>query len=133
MEELYLSENGINVIEGIENNAKLTTLDLAYNKISTIPSLSYVPELQDLWVNYHLRIPYYYLLFEKNYNFRIILQLNNNEITSWKDVDNLNANKKLETLYLEHNPLANTADYRRKVKLALPQLTQLDATLLRFL
>lgn len=37
---------------------------------------------------------------------------------------------KLETVYLEGNPAQRTegAGYRRKVKLALPQVAQVDAT-----
>jgi len=39
----------------------------------------------------------------------------------------------LETVYLEGNPLQTDtpSHYRQKVKLYLPQLKQLDATLLR--
>lgn len=53
LDELYLSENGIEKIEGLENNLNLTTLDLAYNKITTIENLSHLRELTDLWVINH--------------------------------------------------------------------------------
>ncbi len=36
------------------------------------------------------------------------------------------------TVYLEQNPFwERSADYRRKLKLALPSLTQIDATMCR--
>lgn len=57
------------------------------------------------------------------------LQANSNQITDWKCVDNLRNNKKLVTIYLEHNPLAKDVQYRTKLKLALPTLRQIDATL----
>jgi protein phosphatase 1 regulatory subunit 7 len=39
----------------------------------------------------------------------------------------------LETVYFERNPIQTQApaDYRRKLKLALPTLAQIDATLCR--
>ena len=47
------------------------------------------------------------------------------------DVNKLQELEKLETAYLERNPIetSDRAAYRRKVILALPQLQQLDATL----
>ena len=43
----------------------------------------------------------------------------------------LEANGKLSTVYFERNPIERSADYRRKMKLTLPNLTQIDATLCR--
>lgn len=51
LEELYLSENGIVVIEGLEDNLKLNTIDLAVNKIEKIGNLSHLVELTEFWVN----------------------------------------------------------------------------------
>lgn len=39
--------------------------------------------------------------------------------------------KKLETIYLEHNPISKDSAYRRKMKLIMPWITQIDATLAR--
>lgn len=55
--------------------------------------------------------------------------MNNNEIEDWNTLENLRANKKLQTIYLEHNPIAKDPNYRRKIMLLLPWLEQLDATL----
>lgn len=57
--------------------------------------------------------------------------MNNNKIEDWSAIEHLVPNKKLKTVYLEHNPITKDANYRRKMKLLLPWLTQLDATLCR--
>lgn len=46
-------------------------------------------------------------------------------------LESLTHNRKLVTVYLEHNPLASDIQYRNKVKLVLPWLQQIDATLCR--
>ena len=53
------------------------------------------------------------------------------QIADWPEVNKLRHMSDLGTVYLERNPLAQSADYRRKLKLALPSLTQIDATLCR--
>ncbi len=59
----------------------------------------------------------------------------------WRDVDQLKPMTKLETVYLERNPIwrsqdqdrpgAQDVNYRRKVMLALPWVKQIDATYVR--
>ena len=44
-------------------------------------------------------------------------------------MDKLSACPSLATVYLEYNPVAKDPQYRRKLKLACPTLTQIDATL----
>lgn len=56
---------------------------------------------------------------------------NNNQISSWAEVEKLMVNTNLATVYLEHNPIQKDPQYRRKIKLVLPNLTQIDATLCR--
>jgi protein phosphatase 1 regulatory subunit 7 len=56
-------------------------------------------------------------------------------LDSFQDVEReLGGLKKLETVYFEGNPLQTNApaQYRLKVKLTLPQVKQIDATLARF-
>lgn len=55
--------------------------------------------------------------------------MNNNEIEDWSTLESLTVNKNLRTVYLEHNPITDNPNYRRKVMLLLPWLEQLDATL----
>ncbi|TGZ46494.1 Serine/threonine-protein phosphatase [Temnothorax longispinosus] len=104
LNELYLSENGIMCIEGIGNCPELTTLDLANNKIKKIQNMDHLENLEEFWMN-------------------------NNEIEDWSTLESLKANKKLQTVYLENNPIAKDPNYRRKIMLLLPWLEQLDATL----
>jgi protein phosphatase 1 regulatory subunit 7 len=59
----------------------------------------------------------------------VSLQANDNEIADWNTVDQLKFNPKLETVYLERNPLARDVQYRMKLKLAIPWLKKIDATL----
>jgi protein phosphatase 1 regulatory subunit 7 len=106
--ELYLSENGIEKIENLESNRKLDTLDLAKNRIKKIEGINHLEELQELW-------------------------LNDNQISEWKCVDNMKQNKKLETVYLERNPIAQDVQYRKKLVLAIPWLQKIDATLCQHL
>ena len=54
---------------------------------------------------------------------------NGNAVSSWGEVDKLKANTSLLTVYLEHNPVAKDPQYRRKLKMTCPSLTQIDATL----
>ena len=56
---------------------------------------------------------------------------NNNQINNWAEVEKLMVNTNLATVYLEHNPIQKDPQYRRKIKLVLPNLTQIDATLCR--
>lgn len=55
------------------------------------------------------------------------------QVADWAEVDKLAHMKELETVYFERNPIQShgPADYRRKLKLALPSLLQIDATLCR--
>lgn len=43
----------------------------------------------------------------------------------------MNALKRLQTVYLEGNPVEKNAQYRLKLKLLLPQIKQIDATFVR--
>ena len=56
---------------------------------------------------------------------------NNNQINTFAEVEKLMVNTSLATVYLEHNPIQKDPQYRRKIKLVLPNLTQIDATLCR--
>jgi len=58
-------------------------------------------------------------------------QASGNKIANLRALDTqLAPLKKLETVYLEHNPCQkdDMSGYRRKIILALPQIKQIDAT-----
>ncbi|TDH67378.1 hypothetical protein CCR75_001910 [Bremia lactucae] len=104
LEELYLSHNGIEKIENIEHLFNLKTMDLGGNRIANIPIImAPLTELEDLW-------------------------LNNNQIAEFTDIEHLRPLKGLRTLYLEHNPVAQDFEYRKKIEELLPVLDQIDAT-----
>lgn len=104
LEELYISHNGIEEIEGLDNLTNLKTLDLASNRIKRIKNVSHLVNLEEFWFN-------------------------DNQLDSWEDLDQFKNCTKLQTVYLERNPIWRDTAYRRKVKLALPTVTQIDATL----
>jgi protein phosphatase 1 regulatory subunit 7 len=86
----------------------LKMIDAANSSITTLDFLSHLKDLEDLW-------------------------LNDNKISSWSEVDKLSKLPSLDTVYLERNPIydEDRNNYRRKVILALPQVTQIDATTCR--
>lgn len=57
--------------------------------------------------------------------------MNDNKVNDWNNVENLKAHTSLQTVYLERNPVAEDPAYRRKLKMIVPSLTQIDATLCR--
>jgi protein phosphatase 1 regulatory subunit 7 len=84
-------------------------LDLAANRIVTIENLEALTNLEEFWFN-------------------------DNLLDNWGQLNNLQQATKLQTVYLERNPIwkdGKDVNYRRKIKLALPSLTQIDATLCR--
>ncbi|XP_023930421.1 protein phosphatase 1 regulatory subunit 7-like [Lingula anatina] len=93
---------------------KLTTLDLAGNRIKRLQNISHLVKLEEFWFN-------------------------DNHLESWEDLNQLTPLKNLQTVYLERNPLWRSAEdprspdpnYRRKVMLTLPWLQQIDATFVR--
>jgi protein phosphatase 1 regulatory subunit 7 len=111
LEELYLSHNGVERLEGLENNTKLRTLDVGVNFVPAIENISHLVSLEELW-------------------------LNNNKIADLRALEpQLKSMESLETIYLEGNPCqqAEGTGYRRKIMLALPQVKQIDATFARLL
>lgn len=121
-----MSENGIETIENLDKNTKLETLDLALNRVAKIENLNHLQELEELWVN--STVINLINKFKKFYLF-VYVQLNDNQVTDWKCIENLMVNKKLATIYLERNEIAKDVQYRKKIMLTLPWLTKIDATL----
>ncbi len=92
------------MIENLQNNTKLTTLDLAGNRIKLIQGLETLHQLEEFWCN-------------------------DNQIEDWAQLAGLSHAKQLATVYLERNPIQKDVNYRRKVKMQLCSLTQIDASL----
>ena len=106
LEELYISHNALTEISGLDNNTNLRVLDISNNQITHLTNLKTQKHLEELWASSNL-------------------------ITSFEEVEGELADKKeLNTVYFEMNPLQlkNPALYRNKIRLALPQIQQIDAS-----
>ena len=51
LDDLYISHNGIQKIQGLDNNTELTTLDLAGNRISALDNLKALEKIEEFWFN----------------------------------------------------------------------------------
>ncbi|KAK0731274.1 hypothetical protein B0H67DRAFT_639686 [Lasiosphaeris hirsuta] len=109
LEELYISHNALESLEGLEHNTRLHVLEVSNNKIASLKGLGPLVKLEELWASYNL-------------------------IGDFAEVERELGDKKgLTTVYFEGNPLQlrGPALYRNKVRLALPQVQQIDATFVR--
>jgi len=79
----------------------LSVLDLSKNKVSKLDHFKNLTGLDDIWFS-------------------------ENNVSDFAQVESLKE-VGLETIYLEHNPVAKDSEYRKKVKELLPTLTQIDA------
>ncbi|PGH14208.1 hypothetical protein AJ79_03181 [Helicocarpus griseus UAMH5409] len=105
LEELYVSHNAITTLSGLENNTNLRVLDITSNQISKLENISHLAHLEEFWAS-------------------------SNQFASFDEVEReLRDKKELKTVYFEGNPLQtkSPALYRNKVRLALPQIQQIDA------
>jgi protein phosphatase 1 regulatory subunit 7 len=68
----------------------------------------------------------YFVVFKKLSAFKL-------KVADWCEINKLTHMNELATVYFERNPIQQhcPADYRRKLILALPTLSQIDATLCR--
>ena len=126
LEELYLAHNGINdagVMMGEEDGEgktkwtglqlqfkNLTTLDLSKNRLTSCRPFAHIDTLNELW-----------------------LSLNN--ISSFDDVEPISRlgtrdGAELTEIYLEHNPVYEDFEYRKKLKEMIPSLIQIDANVI---
>jgi len=106
LEELYVSHNAITALSGLESNASLRVLDISNNQISRLENISHLKNLEEFWAS-------------------------SNKLSSFEEVERELVDKEhLETVYFEGNPLQTNgmAVYRNKVRLALPQVKQIDAS-----
>ncbi|RMZ78338.1 hypothetical protein DV738_g3869, partial [Chaetothyriales sp. CBS 135597] len=109
LEELYLSHNAIGKLEGLDNNPKLRILDISSNPIANLEKIAHLSKLEEFWAS-------------------------GCQISSFHEVEReLRDKENLETVYFEHNPLETNGPvvYRNKVRLALPQVKQIDATFVK--
>ncbi|CAJ2500571.1 Uu.00g034240.m01.CDS01 [Anthostomella pinea] len=106
LEELYISHNALESLDGIEENTNLTTIDISNNTIKSLRGLHCLKKIEEVWASY-------------------------NQLSDFKDIEQeLGSQETLTTVYFEGNPLQlrQPALYRNKVRLALPQVQQIDAS-----
>lgn len=106
LEELYVSHNVLTTLSGLESNIALRVLDISNNQVSKLENLSHLKHLEELWAS-------------------------SNQLSSFEEVEReLKDTDELKTVYFEGNPLQTKgpAVYRNKVRLALPQVIQIDAS-----
>ncbi|KAN0094070.1 L domain-like protein [Hyaloscypha variabilis] len=109
LEELYISHNALTSLSGLENSKALRVLDISNNQIEKLEGIGHLEELEELWASY-------------------------NGFADFAEVEReLGGKKALSTVYFEGCPLQLKAPalYRNKVRLALPQVVQIDATFVR--
>ena len=118
----------------------LVTLDLADNKIKRVQNVSHLFKLEEFWVIIanHNPVSNPPVLMQTHIRPSPLLnppslplppQFNDNQLDHWADIDQLRPATGLKTVYFQANPIAKDPQYRRKLKLAVPSLTQIDATM----
>lgn len=116
LEELYLAHNGIGDEGAMEEDGlqlqfqNLTTLDLSKNRLKSCRPFAHIDTLNELW-------------------------LSQNDISTFEDVEPLSRlgtrdGAELTEIYLEHNPIYNDFEYRKKLKEMIPSLIQIDANVI---
>jgi protein phosphatase 1 regulatory subunit 7 len=109
LEQLHISHNALTSLSGLESNTNLRVIDISSNPIDHLTGLSQLTHLEELWASYC-------------------------KIGDFAEIEReLKDKEELETVYFEGNPLQlrQPALYRNKVRLALPQVKQIDATFVR--
>ena len=110
LEELYLAHNGIDV-EGAKCPTglalpfkQLNTIDMSRNRLTDTSPFAHLTSLNELWIS-------------------------GNDIKTFDDVEYIRSLVELDGVYLEYNPVASDFEYRKKLVEIVPNLTQIDATM----
>ena len=113
LEEIFLSHNaitteGASMATGLgQEFEQLSIVDLSRNRLTTCQPFAHLSTLEELWVS-------------------------GNEIASFTDIELLRQTTRLETIYLEYNPLQSDPLYRKKLAEILPSLKQIDANMIGY-
>jgi len=106
LEELHISHNLLTELSGLDNNTNLRVIDISANPIEHLGGLKSLKHLTEFWAS-------------------------NCKLSDYAEIEReLRDKEELETVYFEGNPLQRSqpALYRNKVRLALPQVVQIDAS-----
>ncbi|NXK89426.1 LRC23 protein, partial [Formicarius rufipectus] len=102
LKKLYLADTNIYSLEGLEGLEQLETLHLRDNKLETLDG------------------------FSSSMKCLQYINLRNNGISSFQEVEKLQVLPTLQTLVLLDNPCADETNYRMEVLVLLPHLQRLD-------
>lgn len=116
LEELYLAHNGIDNEGAMKASGlllefkELITLDLSRNRLSSCEPFAHLITLNELW-------------------------LSSNQIATFDDIEPISnlgtrTGACLSEVYMEHNPIYNDFEYRKKLKEIIPSLVQIDANVI---
>jgi protein phosphatase 1 regulatory subunit 7 len=136
--------------KGLSTLTKLKTLSIQANRITSLEGLKEIPQLEELYISDNLLTSLEPLSYAPELR---ILDVQNNPITSLRGVSalihienlwatgcklerfdelekELGDKKELTEVYFEATPLqkSNPVLYRNKVRLALPQVSKIDAS-----
>ncbi|KAH0288830.1 L domain-like protein [Aureobasidium namibiae CBS 147.97] len=153
LDSLWLGQNKITELKGLSTLTKLKTLSIQANRITSLDGLKEIPQLEELYISDNLLTSLEPLSHAPELK---ILDVQNNPITSLRGVSalahienlwatgcklesfnelekELGDKKELSEVYFEATPLqkSNPVLYRNKVRLALPQVSKIDATYVR--
>lgn len=106
LHKLNLSCNCIETLEDFRGFSSLTHLYLSHNRITSLSSLTEIVTL-------------------------VCLDMSHNNISSVIEVLSLKSNKKMRSLILIGNPLSSHSRYRQLAILSLPELEELDRSLIQ--
>merc|ERR1711935_1097014 len=89
---------------------KLNVTDVGRNRLTSVAPFAHIGSLEELWIS-------------------------GNQIATWEDVEPFKKScaegkQKMNTLYLEYNPIASEFEYRKRLAEWIPTLFQIDATLI---
>nr|POE79394.1 protein phosphatase 1 regulatory subunit sds22 [Quercus suber] len=107
--ELYISDNQIPSLQPLHTNIKLEILDFQTNPISSLQGIEGLSALENVWAS-------------------------NCQVESFHEIERALKDKaKLEEVYFEGNPVQKQGPvlYRNKIRLALPQVSKIDAAYVR--
>ncbi|OXB76288.1 UNVERIFIED_CONTAM: hypothetical protein H355_014696 [Colinus virginianus] len=105
LKKLYLAQNAIRSLEGLEALEQLSTLHLRDNELETLDG------------------------FSSSMKCLQYLNLRNNGISSFQEVAKLQVLPVLQALVLMDNPCSDDTSYRQEVLIQLPHLKRLDKEL----
>jgi protein phosphatase 1 regulatory subunit 7 len=103
--ELYFSDNKIESLAPLSQNTKLEILDFQTNPLSSLEGLENLAQLENVWAS-------------------------NCQVADFREIERaLRDKEKLEEVYFEGNPVQKREPvlYRNKIRLALPQVSKIDA------